>query len=438
LSTLLEQRPAQLETRSVSSKKSGVHPFVIIAVAAVLVRLAFMLIVPTAEAPDEVHHFWVIQFIRDHLRLPDAADVETTGIYSVYGAMPVLGYTAQIILSRLAPTEHMLFAARCGSMLLGLVTIWMASLIGKGAFPDRPLLARALPWTIVFQPQFAFLNSYCNNDCAAAAVSATVMYLLLLNQKYGLTMRRCAFIGVLLGLGILCKYNALTLIPVAVLSVVAAAWLHQAAFATCFSCLAIMGTLCGASSLWWFWRSYHVFSGDLLGVNIGYKKFASAVGQPLDYKRPFYELLVSKTWWRFIFFSFWGLFGHMTRWMWRPVYAVYIGFLVVAIAGWVKTRLVKFNVAREHLIQPSIRLLFLTCAAVNLAAVLASQLGGPQGRYFFISEVPLIALFLEGLSRLGPTWGKRVVISFLSFNAIVCIGAWIMLFRLYGLSANLP
>lgn len=70
--------------------------------------------------------------------------------------------------------------------------------------------------------------------------------------------------------------------------------------------------------------------------------------------------------------------------------------------------------------------------------MVVSQMGGPQGRYFFICEIPLVALLLEGLRRLGPRAGRWAVPAFLAFNTIVCIGAWIMLVRIYGLPSHLP
>jgi hypothetical protein len=202
-----------------------------------------------------------------------------------------------------------------------------------------------------------------------------------------------------------------------------------------------MGVFGAASSLWWFWRTYHAFSGDFLGVKTGLKVFAPAAHQSMDYQKPPWQVVTSIRWWRFIFFSFWGLFGYMTRWMWRPIYLDYLGVFVLAIAGWMKTKVVRPPVPRSQLVQPAIWLLFAACALVNLVALLCMQFGGPQGRYFFISEIPLIALMLEGLRRLGPRWGPRTIVGFLAFNIIVCLGVWVMLFRLYGLPgywARLP
>jgi hypothetical protein len=66
--------------------------------------------------------------------------------------------------------------------------------------------------------------------------------------------------------------------------------------------------------------------------------------------------------------------------------------------------------------------------------ILAStgNVGGPQGRYLFTSEVPFLALIVLGLSLTGDLWGKRLLYSLLAFNLIVYIWSWAMLFPIYG------
>ena len=417
---------------------SGKHRFFFICLAAVLVRFAFVLIVPVGEAPDEHHHLWVIQFMRENLRLPDAGDVKAGGIDAVYGSLPQLGYLPHVFLARLFPDEHLVLLSRCASLLMGLITIWAGFRAGTEIFPDQPLLASALPWVMVFHPQFAFVHSYSNNDSTAGALAAVVLYLLVLTLKSGLAMKRCALIGALLGLLVLSKYNGLSLIPVAALSVVAAAWIHGASVAACLSCLLLVAAAGAATSLWWFWRNAHEYGlADILGIKTGYQTFARGFNRPLSYKMSPFELLASKQWWRFLFFSFWGLFGHMTRWLWRPIYFIYLGFVAAAIVGWVRTRFA-LPAARIDLAQPAIRLMFALCILVNFTLMIASQMGGPQGRYFFICEIPIIALLLDGLFKLGPRFGRPAVLAFLGLNVAVCIGAWIMLLRLYGLPSHLP
>jgi hypothetical protein len=176
---------------------------------------------------------------------------------------------------------------------------------------------------------------------------------------------------------------------------------------------------------------------DILGIKTGYQTFALGFNRPLSYKMSAWELLTSKQWWRFLFFSFWGLFGHMTRWMWRPIYFIYLGFVLAAIGGWLKTRFA-VPAVRTELAKPAIWIMFALCILVNFTMMVASQMGGPQGRYFFICEIPIIALLLEGLSRLGPRFGRPAVLAFLGFSTLVCVGAWIMLLRLYGLPSHLP
>ncbi len=80
------------------------------------------------------------------------------------------------------------------------------------------------------------------------------------------------------------------------------------------------------------------------------------------------------------------------------------------------------------------------CVTFNLAGMVYAStvnLGGPQGRYLIVSEIPAMAILIAGLAALGPRVGRWAVIILLAFTAAVCAGAWIMLWRLYGFPARL-
>jgi len=413
-----------------------------ICLCAVLVRLAFVLIVtPLTEAPDEHHHLWVIQFLGHNLRLPTAADVQSGGTDALYGSMPQIGYVPHAVLSAIFSGQHPIFFARLGSLVMGVVTVLAGFFAGKELFPDRLLLARALPWLMVFHPQFAFVNSYCNNDAAANAICAWIIYLMILNLKSGPTLKRCAIMGCMMGLVVLCKYSGLALVPGAVLSVVAAAWLHGTSVGACFSCLLVLGATSTASCGWWFWRNAHEYgTGDILGIKTCYQTFSSNFHRPANYYQSPLKLVSDKGWWRLLTYSYWGIFGYMNRWMWRPIYFIYIGLAIAAVCGWLKSRAVAFRLtksSRFELVTPSIWIIFSICVVVNFIAILNAQFGGPQGRYFFVCEIPILALWLEGMSRLGPNLGRSTVIAFVAFNVCVCVGALFMLFRLYGFPTTL-
>jgi len=124
------------------------------------------------------------------------------------------------------------------------------------------------------------------------------------------------------------------------------------------------------------------------------------------------------------FFSFWGWFGYMTRSLPRPFYYGYLVFVIAAFCGGIR----KLTTLREkwfihsqrmQLVKPFIWLIFIFMSLANLFTSLAassSGIAGPQGRYLFISEIPLMALLLGGLANLPSRWSKPTIWALLLFN----------------------
>lgn len=404
-----------------------------------LVRLPWIFTIPVAEAPDEVNHWWVIHFLQQHLRLPNSQEVLNGGTVAVYGSLPQLAYLPHALVSLFYPAADQLLFARFGSLLMGLITVAISWRIGQELFPGRRLLAFALPALLVFHPQLVFVNSYNNNDSTSCALGSLLVYLLIRLLKHGLSWKRSAGIGFLLGWLALCKYSGYILFPLAALSVVAAGLLHGTSMAWLIAHCLVMLTITLIMSGWWFVRNYQEFSGDILGTQTMYITWAKAYHKSLSYYLSPWAIITQLRWWRMFYFSFWGMFGYMNIYLWRPVYIVYFAYLLAGAAGWLKYAYHKIKSpsaeSAPDKIAISVWLMLLLCCCLNLTAMIwasTGNLGGPQGRYFFISEIPICVLLLAGLSRLGPKTGKAAVCSLLVFNAIVCLGSWLMLVLRYG------
>jgi hypothetical protein len=90
---------------------------------------------------------------------------------------------------------------------------------------------------------------------------------------------------------------------------------------------------------------------------------------------------------------------------------------------------------RTALAPQAIWLTMIVCILANLTAmILAStgNVGGPQGRYLFTSEVPFLATIVLGLSFIDKVWGRRLVVTLVIFNVFVYIWSFAMLFPIYG------
>jgi hypothetical protein len=419
-------------------------PLLALCFAFIMVRLPFMFTVPMVEAPDEFAHFWVLKFMRDYLRLPGAAEVAAGGPSAVYGSLPQLGYLPHVAIGLATPVHDISLFARFGSLLMGLVLLYASYQIGRLIFRDNRLLAFALPATIVFHPQLAFLHSYSNSDSTATALGAVILLLALRGINTGITVARCALIGVLMGWLALSKYSGLGVMPAIAFTLVASAVLNRQSVTKVVAALGACGAAAAAVSGWWFVRNYYEYNHDFMGTQTMYRSWATTFHREMNYSVPASHIIKSLRWWRMMFFSFWGLFGYMNKYLWRPVYFVYLGYLIAATVGGAK---LLFAFAREKMRAMSRQdwesSIAWTCMALtvvlNLAAMIwasTKNLGGPQGRYLFPSEIPVIALLLLGMSGFGSRWSRVLVGSFIGFNVVVCLGSWLWLFSMYGFHAR--
>lgn len=434
--------------------KTAIKDLALLLILTVLVRLSWIFMVPAAEAPDEVTHFWVINFCANEMRLPSLADVISAGKFGVYGSIPQFGYVPHIVFLKLLPCTPQLISARLGSLSAELVSVITAYFIAKRLFaPDR-LLTLSLPLMLVFHPQFVFVGSYANNDATTCAISSLILFFLTKMLADGFKLTHSLTIGILLGWIILSKYSSLCLVPTVFIALCLTTWLHRANVKSLFYNLAAVTMAPLIICPTWFWRNYCEFNGDISGALTMHKLWSSAYGKNIDTYRSPFEIVMQTRWWRMNFFSFWGWFGYMTRSLPRPFYYGYLTFVILAFLGAMKAGFTYLKAthsgsadqtstsgdadiynSRLRFVKPSIWIVFGLCALTNLAVSLAassSGIGGPQGRYLFPSEIPLMALLLLGLSEFGGKSGRFLIWLLLIFNAFTYFYSCAYLYSLYG------
>ncbi len=401
--------------------------------AFLMVRLVFIFTIPFTDAPDENLHHWMIAFLRDHLRLPSAPEVSGGGVISVYGSLPPLGYVPHVFLGLLAQSANLFLVERFGGLLCGIVLLVAAYALGHEIFRDNKLCAIALPMLVVFHPQLAFVHAYANNDATAAALSAVAFYLAVRAVRRGIAFAPCIAIGVLTSWLILCKYSALAVMPSIALLLMAAAYLHKQRPQKVLLALAISAGIAVALSSWWFIRNAHEFPGDIFGTKSLYQTWSSRYHMQ---KHTWMQL----SFWRFLYFSYWGLFSYMTKYMWRPIYLQYTAILICGLLGLVRAMLggwkrqlsaLKPSENQDLVIWFSFGLAVFSSIVLTVCGA-ANGVSGPQGRYLFPSEVPFLSLLLAGLFSLSQRWGKRVIALFVGFNAAVCLGVLVWFIHMYG------
>jgi len=419
----------------ISTRQKLVSKLLIILLLSLLVRLPWLFMIPVFEAPDEDPHFWVIQYCAQHLALPPADLINKTGANANYGSIPQFGYVPHVFFLKILPNINPRLAARYASLLMACILNMTAFLIAEEVFLPNILLTLAVPGILIFHPQLVFTGSYANNDITASALASIVLLLLIRTIKQGLAWHRTVWLGFLCGWILLSKYTGTCVIPTMFVFLSLAAWLHRSSLRAYLSHLSASLLVFLATCLWWFVRNFYVFNGDISGVRTLYLIWAKSCHKSLSY--PYQSLIevINKTkWWRMNFYSYWAVFGYMMRFIKTYFYFIYLGFVALSAIGGLlslkrivrstsdmlarsKTGEDKFS--RLELIPAAIWSMLLFISLLNITASAlgsCSGVSGPQGRYFFPSEVPLISLLLAGLYQFKRPWGKIAVISLLVYN----------------------
>ncbi len=398
---------------------------------ALLARIPWMLLVPHAEAPDENTHFWVIQFIVNNLKLPDYQSVMTAGIEAVYGSIPQLGYLPHIFFLKLfagfIAIDKWFYAARLGSILMGLIVVAVSYRIGQLLFSINRVAALALPLLVAFHPQFVFVTSYINNDATAAALSAVILLLLISAIKTGLNKSNVIGLSVFCAWLILSKYSGYCVLITVFVILLLVLYKYKDKLKEQFMLLIGLASVVALLTSWWFIRNYFQFAGDITGVKtmhsiwtLTYHRYLENFSSPIG-------VIFSSRFWRMLFFSFWGWFGYMTHALPRAIYYVYLSFVIMAAVRFMRSKL-KQEINWFWLV-------LICCFVVNLAVCIYgtySGVAGPQGRYLFPSEIPIMAMLIAGLNSLPGKWSKYLTISFVAFNIFAYFYSTFYLLKLYS------
>ncbi len=225
----------------------------------VLLGVAYSLAGPFGEPPDEPAHYDYIWYLQKYHQLPSqVADLEQTPVDE--GHHPPVYYTIVALLTHWAPyapynlivnpylpegysDPHIVqqflhppqerfpwpkpliaaHIARLVSVAMGGLSIWVTYRVGRhiarqAGHPAGRLGALALLAASIhaFIPQFIYISSAINNDNAAILMGALItlqLVRLLHNPPQTLPNSGFLLLGVLMGLGILCKISLMAMFP---------------------------------------------------------------------------------------------------------------------------------------------------------------------------------------------------------------------------------
>jgi 4-amino-4-deoxy-L-arabinose transferase-like glycosyltransferase len=264
----------------------------------------YSLTIPLGEAPDEVPHFTYIRYLARHRSLPATTEeheafqpplyyalgaVVSFWIEDEPGANFAIRANAQYdVADPRAPKNVLLHTAdedwpfrgwalawhlvRLLSIAFGAITVWSVFQLGRVLFPDQPAIGLTMAALTAFTPQFLFLSAVVNNDNAAIAISALILWqvaALLHDPRPLLSWKRSTALGLLLGVGLLSKASLIALVPVVGLAVLIAGLRQQDStggkrLASIAGHLALAFGLAVILAGWYFVRNWVLF-GDPLG-----------------------------------------------------------------------------------------------------------------------------------------------------------------------------
>jgi len=214
--------------------------------------LAYGLLVPAFEAPDEPAHWGYVHYLlarRDFpVQQPDpdaspTLEAHQPPLYYLLAAAitvwsdpsdwvfsppnPCVQWSPDLPGQRYAylhgDAERLpyrdgwlaLHLARGLSTLLGGITVWAVYQLGRAIWPRRRWPAATAAAVVALNPQFLFIHSAVNNDNLATTLAALILLVAVRAALKPPDWRRAALLGLLLGLGALTKYSVLALTPVA-------------------------------------------------------------------------------------------------------------------------------------------------------------------------------------------------------------------------------
>jgi 4-amino-4-deoxy-L-arabinose transferase-like glycosyltransferase len=385
-----------------------------------LLALAYGLVNPLGEAPDEADHWAYVVHIAREGELPGAKVTQAKHppfYYATAAAMALPADPTNDFLrinpdTELAPragwspnffihtareewpwTGGVLgfYLARLWSVLLSTAAVAAVYGLARAALPGRTYVALGATALAAFLPEFAFIGSSVSNDSTAALFGTLCLWGGFAIYRHGGRFRPGWWTPLALGLGFLTKVSTVALWPVVGLAIVlGAAGSAHAVFAAwrrwvTTGLLVFVPALLIAAP--WLLRNLQLY-GDLLGTEMVRKK--------VDLRTAPWSWGDSAWLLRGWFLSFWGRFGgagHIPMPDW--LYWV-LGVIGVAAA----VGLVRLFVRRDWRDERwALTLLVLAVIAVALGIWQYSltALGTDQGRLLFPALGPLVILLAAGL-----------------------------------------
>lgn len=404
--------------------------------------VAYSVVNPLFESPDEALNYANVRYLVEHRRLPVLQPGEPTKAHH-----PPLYYVLGALLTFWVPNEHFdaivervnpfwayhlwepgvdnkslylhdptlesfpyqdaalgVHLIRWLSLLMGVGTVLLvyatareviAAVYGNRGSRLAPALALGAAALVAFNPMFLYISGSVHDDPLANLVSAAMLYVAARILTRGATTERAVGLGVLMGLGILTKLTCLLVMPTAGL-VLLYRPLADRGRAGWRKAVRLGGAAVGLALLiggWWFVRNWLLYGEPtamvrqtgVWGVRENAPDIAAAVR----------EL-------GFLYNSLWGIFGYGQIPFPRPVYDLARLVGLVALGGLVLLGVRHRSGRSAHNGSLVVLGVLATAPAVALAvnfARMTISAAADFGRYLFVTLAVLAPLYVLGLAE---------------------------------------
>ncbi|MCR4651063.1 MAG: glycosyltransferase family 39 protein [Lachnospiraceae bacterium] len=383
--------------------------------------MAFVLVQPLGDGPDEIDRYKVVQYIYNHGTLPvgDDSEVLLEGYGGSYAFQPILTYIIQGYLLRALRVFDlseltMLVIARLVCVATGLTAVVYTWLIGRQLFEDKRV-AYLFTVAVTMLPQNLFVHTYVNTDSMGLLSVAIVIYATIRGIK---TMYDIpSVVNLILGISIcaLSYYNCYGVVLAAAITMIVyycregrrgIVELVSKAGIIIFGVMILAG--------WWFIRNGILYDGDILALKA--RQLCAAETALPEYnpltRDTYYRLgipLTTMIWgtdyYTLCWKSFIAMFGPMRIPTSHYIYMTYKYLCIVALAGLIIPRK-KLEMPENREISQGDRSVITIMMLVSglIPVVLALYYSytwefQPQGRYYLPMVIPFMLLMTLGMRK---------------------------------------
>lgn len=378
-----------------------------------LLYLLWAIIIPYNRAPDEYQRFDIVRFIFKYRSLPLAGDKRLEyGPYGItYATTPYFPYIISALMSMalkaIGLNIPLYLSSRLLSVISGTGTVFFTFFICKKLFKESNL-KYYVPCILATIPQFAFINSYTNQDSFTIFLTSIMIYLWFKGVEDNWDYKTVVLTGITSGIMLLSYLNGYTII-LATLLIVLISYkdkLSKTFLYKLLLCIFVMFLV----SAWFFIRNAVHYNGDFLGLRymselsetLAWDRFKPSLRATLARRNlGVWHLFFHTSWIKTTFKSFWAVFDYMTIHI-KPSYYAFILILNIAGLAGVIGLIIK-NVKNGVLkgIKDN-KIYFTLIFSIIISTLLHIYYSvysdyQPQGRYMFPALVPIVLLLFKGL-----------------------------------------